>query len=403
MPPFQQLSRISVQDLKLQMVKRVGPERAKQYFNHFKGYISLRFTKTELDKLVLLTIGKENIGLHNQIIKAILTNAIKSETPPSPSLVQDTSKPVKGVRRKPLLQFAISNDTSRVTGTTPPWSNGIICGESPKKTTGPYLDQTVSKDKGKLLSAQNDGTNRVVDMHRPSEHVLDAAEQSEANLGNRPTHLHKRPRIIIPSSPDMGLSKSGGDPLSSTGRADSRSVEGCQREIGLVRTPLGAPFSSMNSVPKLPLFRLAGSSYLQLKDAEQDVCYSSDLPSAEVVQRHMEHIAELEGLECVGEKCVELLNQGINTFLEGLIRSCIDPVKSRCLPQQGSQWERLVSCCASNWPSGAEPYNHSGVQKGLFQSRISFLDFKSAMESNPQQLGHLWPLQLERLQLYSLD
>ncbi|KAI5055274.1 hypothetical protein GOP47_0030419 [Adiantum capillus-veneris] len=401
MPPFQQHSRINVQDLKAQMVKRVGPERANQYFNHFKGYISLRFTKKELDKLVVLTIGKENIGLHNEIIKAILTNAIKSDTPPPPSLVQDMSKPVKGVRRKPLLQFAISNDASRkspvAAGATPVWSNGTICGESPKKERGLSVDQTISKDKGKLLSAHIDGVNCVVDVHRPSERIQDAAEQAEANFNDGLVHLHKRPRIIIPSSPDMSLSKSGGDPLPSSGAADSRYGEACQWENGLVKTPLGTPFSSTCSAPKFPLFRLAGASYLQLKDAEQDVGYSCDLPSAELVQRHMEHIAESEGLGGVSEKCVEILNQGIDVFLKGLIRSCIDLVKSRCLHQQGSQWERQGNHCA------AEPYSHGGAQKDLSQPTISFVDFKSAMESHPQQLGPIWPLQLERLQLYSLD
>lgn len=402
MPPFQQHSRINVQDLKAQMVTRVGPERANQYFNHFKGFISLRFSKTELDKLVVLTIGKENIGLHNEIIKAILTNAMESETPPPrPPLVQDTSKPVKGVRRKPLLQFAIVNDASKISpaaGDAPVWSNGVICGESPKTER----DKTMKKDKERLSSTHIDGANCVIDTHRPSDHIQGAAEQSKASLSDGSMHLRKRPRIIIPSSPDLGISKTVGDALSLWwGVADSRRGEvHRQWESELVRTSLGTPYNNMGSATKQPQFRLAGLSYLQLKDAEQDFDHSSNLPSADLVQGQMERIAELEGLEGVGERCVEILNQGIDAFLKGLIGSCIDFVKSRSLPpHRGSQSERQGSSHAC---SGGGAQKES-MQEDLSRATISFLDFKAAMDANPPQLGHNWPFLLERLHLYSLD
>lgn len=415
MPPFQQYSRINVQDLKAQMVKRVGPERASQYFDHFKGYISLRFNKTELDKLVVLTIGKENIGLHNQIIKAVLNNAIKSETPPQSSLVLDTSKPVKGVRRKPLLQFATSNDAS-IAGKSPTsvWENGNMCAESPRKERSGAFDQTISIDR------HTGGKNSLVDLHRPFEHIEGAAEQSEADPSDGTVRLSKRPRIIVPpSSPDGNMGFSRVEQLSSSRTADSKHEEAHhqQWESGFVRAPFGTPFygNNVGFTTKMPFIRLAGS-FPQLppvKGAEEEFVYSNDLPSTELLQRHMEYIAALEGLEGVNQDCVEIVNQGIDSFLKQLIGACIDLVKSRSGMQQGSQADRQVDSSSANLSSvkrvkqfsGAEPYSRKELMQeaSLFQPTVSFLDFKLAMDLNPQQLGHDWPSQLEKIHLYSFD
>eukprot|EP00250_Pteridium_aquilinum_P011505 c20111_g1_i1 orf=1065-2348(+) len=427
MPPIQQHSRINVQALKAQMVKRIGPERAKQYFNHFKGYISLRFNKTELDKLVVLTIGKENIGLHNEIIKAVLSNAIKSETRP---FVQDMSKPGKGVHKK-LLQCVTSNDAARgpespAAGTTPLLSNGDICAESTREERLGALDQTTLKDEGNLLGKHIDGKSCLVDLHRPFKHIEGAAEQSYADPSDGSVRLGKRPRIIVPPSPDLDISKTSFEQLSSSGAANLRHDDAYRQqwESGFIRSALGTPFYSNNvgSMAKLlPFFRLAGS-FPQLppvKGADEEFVYSNDLPSKELLQRQMEHIAELEGLEGVNEDCAEILNQGIDTFLKRLIGACIDLVKSRSLPQQqGSQQaDRQVRSCLANLSSakkvnqlsGSEP-SSSGTQKelmqkeeDLFQPTVSFVDFKVAMDLNPQQLGQDWPLQLEKIHLYSFD
>ena len=98
MPAPKQQSRINIQDLKAQMVRRIGPKRADQYFTHFKCYINVRFKKRELDKLVKITIGRENISLHNQIVKAVLNNATRSEAAPA-IFLQDISKAIKVVAR----------------------------------------------------------------------------------------------------------------------------------------------------------------------------------------------------------------------------------------------------------------------------------------------------------------
>ncbi|KAH7297689.1 hypothetical protein KP509_25G007200 [Ceratopteris richardii] len=406
MPPFQNHTRISVQDLKAQMVKRIGPERASQYFGHFKGYISLRFSKTELDKLVVMTIGKENIGLHNKIIKAILTNAINCDAPPQTLAVQDTSKPTKCVPRKSLSSSNNAPKKLSIAGSLTCFSNGAVCKEPLRGEEILHLNQSSEKEKA---SKHAEGTNHGVDTARPLEHTCDAAQQYMVNSIDVCSRFFKRPRIIIPSSPDTSLNRFSSDEISLS-VVDSRHTDvRYEWENDLIKTPRGISIKSreLSSPTKLSAIHLSDSSSLRSRDGKQESNLLNNLPSTELVHCHMEHIAAIEGLEGVNQKCAEILNAGIEAFLKRLISSCIDLVESRSLVQHGTRSERQAGNCDESGSNQIEPHDYA-TQKEAIQDdsscpNISFLDFTAAMESNPRQLGYNWPLQLERLQLYLLN
>ncbi|PKU69597.1 hypothetical protein MA16_Dca012931 [Dendrobium catenatum] len=78
MPP----PRIDLGELKSQLAKRLGPERARRYFSYLHQLLSLKLRKSEFNKLCFLTIGRENVPLHNQLIQSVIKNAYQAKTPP---------------------------------------------------------------------------------------------------------------------------------------------------------------------------------------------------------------------------------------------------------------------------------------------------------------------------------
>ncbi|XP_047324015.1 uncharacterized protein LOC124927611 [Impatiens glandulifera] len=76
-------SRINTLELKDQIYQKIGNQRADMYFDHLQRFFSCKINKAEFNKLVVNTIGRENIYLHNLVIQSILKNASLSKIPPS--------------------------------------------------------------------------------------------------------------------------------------------------------------------------------------------------------------------------------------------------------------------------------------------------------------------------------
>lgn len=74
-PPPQKPAKINLSELKDRLVKKLGPERSNQYFDYLKRFLSLKLSKNEFDKACLRTIGRDNLTLHNELIRSILKNA----------------------------------------------------------------------------------------------------------------------------------------------------------------------------------------------------------------------------------------------------------------------------------------------------------------------------------------
>ncbi|CAN0927140.1 hypothetical protein LINGRAHAP2_LOCUS35709 [Linum grandiflorum] len=87
----QSYTRVDTLEIKALIMKRIGHQRADKYFNQLTRLFSLKTTKSEFDKLCVRIIGRENVPLHNQLIRSILKNACLGKIPP----------PLKGVRRAP--------------------------------------------------------------------------------------------------------------------------------------------------------------------------------------------------------------------------------------------------------------------------------------------------------------
>ncbi|KAK1410313.1 hypothetical protein QVD17_36848 [Tagetes erecta] len=95
MPAVRHCARVDTLELKVQMEKRIGSQKAEKYFNLLTRYLSLKLGKSEFDKLCVCLIGRENIRLHNELIRAILTNATVCNTPPRKQVKHDSLLTIK--------------------------------------------------------------------------------------------------------------------------------------------------------------------------------------------------------------------------------------------------------------------------------------------------------------------
>lgn len=98
-PPSQQHSRINLSELKAQIIKKIGPERSHRYFSCLNRFFSLKLGKANFDKLCFLTLGRENLPLHNLLIRSILKNASSGRVPP-PAPEKEASKLLKLVGKR---------------------------------------------------------------------------------------------------------------------------------------------------------------------------------------------------------------------------------------------------------------------------------------------------------------
>lgn len=98
MPAVRHCSRIDTFELKLHIERRLGSQKAQKYFNLLTRYLSQKLKNSEFNRLCVHLIGRENLRLHNELIKSILKNATLSKTPPPKQL---TSKLANGTHSKP--------------------------------------------------------------------------------------------------------------------------------------------------------------------------------------------------------------------------------------------------------------------------------------------------------------
>ncbi|XP_071707676.1 uncharacterized protein [Rutidosis leptorrhynchoides] len=95
MPAIRHCSRLDTSELKLRMETRLGSHKAEKYFNLLIQYLSLKLKKSEFDKLCIHLIGRENIRLHNELIRAIVKNATNFKIPPKMRVQRDSQSSFK--------------------------------------------------------------------------------------------------------------------------------------------------------------------------------------------------------------------------------------------------------------------------------------------------------------------
>ncbi|KAL6651552.1 hypothetical protein ACP70R_010477 [Stipagrostis hirtigluma subsp. patula] len=393
----QQKGRIDLRELKAQMEKRLGPDRSRRYFGCLNGYLSQRLSKQDFDKVCLLTLGRENLQLHNRLIRSILYNAYQAKCPPPPP---DVGRPVVASGKKASQAAEVFNSCngdvrlSQVQGSRPMGAVHDHPLKDRMNHIGPNGRAEVTVNHTQVAhggsAALENGTLSSLELKRSVQYQQ--REQAEP-LAKRP-HVEQLP-------PDSMLAQR----RIMAGTAD-RSAEILRSPV---RAPLGVPFcsASVGGARKLPPPPLSAG-----EDCFSSCLEHGGLLNSEVLHRRMEKTAETLGLVGVTMDCAELLNSGLDRYLKSLIRSSVELIGASAQKdaRKGTLYKQQAYGKQIN---GVWLPNHVHVQSGSGSSGpanearsnhlISINDFKVAMQLNPQQLGEDWPVLLEKICLCSSE
>ncbi|KAE8735192.1 hypothetical protein F3Y22_tig00000340pilonHSYRG00009 [Hibiscus syriacus] len=409
----QQGSRIDLGELKAQIVKKIGAERSKRYFYYLSRFLSQKLSKCEFDKSCYRIIGRHNLSLHNLLIRSILKNACHKPVHEAP-----VKSLILTVKRSPGREDAHDQTRSLVPNQNVDiWSNGVFLVSSPRKARSGVRDrklrdrpsplgpngkvESVSphsmtmEDNGCKLGFEN-GDLISYDYQRPVHHLQAVAELPEIDREGL-VHSTEKPRLLCKNQAEAAVVEDGEELEQANHINISRSP---------LLAPLGIPFCSASVGGACKALPVASSGDF--------ISYygCGCLYDTETLKKRMEQIAAAEGLGVVSVECASLLNNMLDVYLTKLIRSCVDLVGSRSTPELKKQFAHKQhpqgKLMNGMWPSNhLHMQSSSGPTEVLQEPEqhflISLLDFKVAMELNPQQLGEDWPLLLEKICVHSFE
>lgn len=349
MSTCKQFSRIDTVELKSQLYRKLGHQRAEKYFYNLKRLLNLRLSKLEFEKLCYSIIGKENLALHNLFIRSILSNAGLALAPPSRETLTGNSRTSK------MSSFGETFPTSPRRGRSINSKDRRLADRS--RLLGPY---------GKI----------------PPGHVQEVTNSSD--LQKSKEQQSARELISI-----------GSKALTSV--EDGEEVDQFHHSPTVQsRSPLRPPLGIPATVGDLPWKSFGGAFESNFRIGQTNNfnnCYhASELPDSRALKDRLESKLKVGGL-CLSVDCADALNRGMDAFMKRLIKPCMDLARARCSSHRTSQVD------------GSTLPNMKGLRR-VCQVQISngcncatSLDFQLAMELNPQLLGGDWPLQLEKMLL----
>lgn len=274
--------RLDTLEIKSHIERKLGAAKSDKYFSLLTRYLSLKITKSEFHRLCIGTIGRENVRLHNHLLRSIIKNACLSKTPPPKEPKVDGSEGAKvpnGYQRSCLQSLCKDIPQSSRKGMTPDLRDCKL--KDCPSPLGPH---------GKSHSiACQDSVPKIQEQLSINELF---------SLGSRP-----------PGSVEDGeeVDQATGSPS-----IYSRSP---------IKAPLGIPINGKGA-PKLLHKSSTGAYYTE-------ICQNhGELPDAYSLRKRLEKKLEIEGLK-VTVDCANLLNNGLDVFMKRLIKPCLELAGSR--------------------------------------------------------------------------
>ncbi|XP_028764174.1 uncharacterized protein LOC114722335 [Neltuma alba] len=325
---------------KLQFERRLGSVKACEYFNLLTRFLSSKISKYKFNKLCVAIIGRENIRLHNQLIRSIIKNACLSQLPPTRNGKVEGSLSVK---------IPNGNQKSDLQS---------LCREllqSPRKKRAPISRDCRFKDHSSPHGPLEKNHSIVCE-----DFALKIHEQQSTSdlysLGSLP-------------------------PLSADDEEEVNQYSGSPSNYSRIpiTAPLGIPTNERRA--RKAFFNVSACSSVS------STCQNSgQLPDTSSLMKRLEHKLEMEGVK-ISEDSANLLNNAIDVYLKRLIKPCLDSVVSKSVDEISAQ----IQPGLNGWS------NSRYVQKPSETVSASISDFRTALELNPVILGEDWPLHFEKV------
>ncbi|XP_004496887.1 uncharacterized protein [Cicer arietinum] len=345
--PKRNYTRINTLELKALILRKVGHQRADKYFDQLGKLVSSKITKSDFDKICIMTIGKENIPLHNQLIRAILKNVCLSKVPPN----RDSTK---------IGSVLSAKDTNGQQSS----SMQMQYGEAfpPSLRRGGFFATRDRRLKGRGNALGQLGKPQIL---ASKDLAYKTPEQQSATELNS---LGSRPPISVEDGEEV-------EQIAGSPSIQSRSP---------VTAPLGISMNFGSGCRPLSNASLCRKYY-------PETCHGNGyLPDTSFLRSCLEQKLEKEGLT-VTVDCVNLLNNALDSYLKRLMESSMGLSGSRFGNEhQRQQNGQFVADSNVLLP-------RRNMQSAIQSSGASLLDFRVAMELNPQALGPDWPTQLEKI------
>ncbi|CAL9097427.1 unnamed protein product [Musa acuminata var. zebrina] len=353
MSSCRQFSRIDTAELKSQLFKKLGRQKAERYFYNLKRLLSLKLSKLAFEKLCYGIIGKENLALHNLFIRSILSNACLALAPPSRETITGNSRTSK------MSSFGETFPTSPRRGRSINSRDRRLGDRA--SLLGPY---------GKI----------------PPGHVQEVTNSCDLQ---RSREQQSAPELISIGSKALASVEDGEEveQFRHSPSVQSRSP---------LRPPLGIPMAA-GDLPRKSYRSGFASSFRHVQSNMIVGCHRTfQLPDTRTLMGWLERKLEAEGFG-LSIDCANVLNHGLDALLRRLIKPCIDLARAR------HSSIRMTRANGNIFPNTKGLWQLDQVQTSNESSHSSLLDFRLAMESNPELLGGDWPQQLEKICLHLSD
>ncbi|GAA0147015.1 hypothetical protein LIER_06820 [Lithospermum erythrorhizon] len=345
--------RIDTVEIKFQIERALGSKKSEHYFDILNRYLSLKLSKREFDKLCIGLVGRENICLHNRLIRAIVKNACVARTPPPNHSREEAGRSEKlpdGLQRSCLQSLC---------------RDGLA--QSQRKGRTPVLRDLKLRDCPSPLGPH--GKRHVISCDDSGSKSRQQPSVTEVqSLGSRP------PVEVNSVEEGEEVEQAAGSP-----GIYSRSP---------VRAPLGIPLNAKGTKKLL----LHGASPIPYTETCQK---TSMLPDTSSLTKRLEQKLGMEGLNA-STNCINLVNNGLDVYIKRLINSCLEIASSKSGERRLHQMHPRMLVL-----NGMQPMGYSLKPNESYS--VSMLDFGVAMEWNPRILGEDWPVQLEKISLLASE
>ncbi|GER53756.1 transcriptional adapter 1 [Striga asiatica] len=264
--------RVDTLELKHHIQMKLGHHKSEKYFNLLNKYLTFGLSKSEFDRFCIELIGKQNLPLHNKLIRAILKNACAANSPPPGK----DSKPAKNGYQNSLHLLR------------------DVFPQSPRKGRSPSLRHRMSPlgpNAKAQIAAREEACPRIQEQQSATEIF---------SLGSRP-------------------------PVEVTSE-EGEEVEQMALSPGIhSRTELKAPFGVRFNSRETKKFLSRGFPH----EEDLEACYNNTgLLSTGSLRKRLDKKLGVEGLT-VSAYCVNLINNGLDVYLKRLIKPCLDLAASR--------------------------------------------------------------------------
>ncbi|KAG6408984.1 hypothetical protein SASPL_132012 [Salvia splendens] len=267
-------TRVDTLELKDVIYQKIGHERADKYFDQLKRFLSLKLSKVEFNRSCVQTIGRENVCLHNRLIRSIAQNACQARVPPQKARkIEGLSVKVENGYQKNCLQSLY----------------GDAFPQSPRKCRSPVSRDRKLRDRPSPLGPLGRSPSLTCE-----ETVTRTQEQQS---GTELQSLCSRPPVNVVSV------------------EDGEEVEQCAESPNGGRwwSNVTAPFG-VSVGPR----EAAGCSY---KDGE--ACENQgELPDTVSLRRRLQKRLASEGVG-ISLECADVINNSLNVFLKRIIEPCV--------------------------------------------------------------------------------